>query len=157
MGSFFIDLLSFDHDVAVIERDPKRMRFTYNCQRFTSMDEVKAFAPELVINAVTVKYTIPAFEQIMPYLPKDCIISDISSVKTSLKAFYEQTGHPYVSTHPMFDPPLPISTSYPKKTPSSSAKATTWDASSSKIYISGSDCTSTNTRLRSTTKPWPTR
>ena len=104
MGSFFIDLLSFDHDVAVIEQDPKRMRFTYNCQRFTSMDEVKAFAPELVINAVTVKYTIPAFEQIMPYLPKDCIISDISSVKTNLKAFYGQTGHPYVSTHPMFGP-----------------------------------------------------
>ena len=104
MGSFFIDLLSFDHDVAVIEQDPKRMRFTYNCQRFTSMDEVKAFTHELVINAVTVKYTIPAFEQIMPYLPKDCIISDISSVKTNLKAFYEQTGHPYVSTHPMFGP-----------------------------------------------------
>ena len=34
MGSFFIDLLSFDHEVAVFERDPKRMRFTYNCQRF---------------------------------------------------------------------------------------------------------------------------
>ena len=31
MGSFFIDLLSFDHEVAVVERDPKRMRFTYNC------------------------------------------------------------------------------------------------------------------------------
>ena len=104
MGSFFIDLLSFDHEVAVIERDPKRMRFTYNCQRFTTMDEVKAFAPELVINAVTVKYTIPAFEQILPYLPKDCIISDISSVKTNLKDFYEHTGHPYVSTHPMFGP-----------------------------------------------------
>lgn len=29
MGSFFIDLLSFDHEVAVVERDPKRMRFTY--------------------------------------------------------------------------------------------------------------------------------
>ena len=90
--------------MAFIEHDPKRMRFTYICQRYTSMDEVKAFAPELVINAVTVKYTIPAFEQIMPYLPKDCIISDISSVKTNLKAFYEQTGHPYVSTHPMFGP-----------------------------------------------------
>ena len=37
MGSFFIDLLSFDHEVAVFERDPKRMRFTYNCQRFTSV------------------------------------------------------------------------------------------------------------------------
>lgn len=104
MGSFFIDLLSFDHEVAVVERDPKRMRFTYNCQRFTTMDEVKAFAPELVINAVTVKYTIPAFEEIMPYLPEGCIISDIASVKTNLKEYYEKTGHPYVSTHPMFGP-----------------------------------------------------
>ena len=25
MGSFFIDLLSFDHEVAVFERDPKRI------------------------------------------------------------------------------------------------------------------------------------
>ena len=40
----------------------------------------------------------------MPYLSDDCIISDISSVKTGLKDFYEQSGHPYVSTHPMFGP-----------------------------------------------------
>ena len=53
MGSFFIDLLSFDHEVAVYEKDPKRMRFTYNCQRFTSMEEIRDFKPELVINAVT--------------------------------------------------------------------------------------------------------
>ena len=50
MGSFFIDLLSFEHEVAVYEKDAKRMRFTYNCQRFTQLDEIKAFAPELVIN-----------------------------------------------------------------------------------------------------------
>ncbi len=104
MGSFFIDLLSFDHEVAVMERDPKRMRFTYNCQRFTTMEEVKAFEPEMVINAVTVKFTLSAFDEVMPYLPKDCIISDISSVKTGLKDYYEKSGHRYVSTHPMFGP-----------------------------------------------------
>ena len=104
MGSFFIDLLSFDHEVAVYEKDPKRLRFTYNCQRFTKVDEIKEFKPELVINAVTVKYTIPAFKEVMPYIPDDCIISDISSVKTHLKEFYEESGHPYVSTHPMFGP-----------------------------------------------------
>ena len=38
MGSFFIDLLSFEHEVAVYDRDPQRMRFTYNCQRFTEPD-----------------------------------------------------------------------------------------------------------------------
>lgn len=104
MGSFFLDLLSFDHETAVYEKDPKRMRFTYNCQRLTTLDEIKEFRPELVINAVTVKYTISAFREVMPYLPGDCIISDISSVKTGLKEFYEQSGHRYVSTHPMFGP-----------------------------------------------------
>jgi len=104
MGSFFIDLLSFDHEVAVCEHDPKRMRFTYNCQRLTTMEEVEEFKPELVINAVTVKYTIPAFNEILPHLPKDCIISDIASVKTGLKEYYESTGMRYVSTHPMFGP-----------------------------------------------------
>ena len=104
MGSFFIDLLSFDHEVAVFERDPKRMRFTYNCQRFTELGEISQFKPELVINAVTLKYTIPVFQQVMPYLPDDCIISDIASVKTNLLEFYEQSGRRYVSTHPMFGP-----------------------------------------------------
>ena len=104
MGSFFIDLLSFDHEVAVFERDAKRMRFTYNCQRFTTYEEIQEFKPELLINAVTLKYTIPVFKEVIPYLPKECIISDIASVKTDLKDFYEQTGMRYVSTHPMFGP-----------------------------------------------------
>ncbi len=104
MGSFFIDLLSFDHEVGVYEKDAKRMRFTYNCQRFTDLEEVRTFSPELVINAVTVKYTIPAFKEVIPYLSKDCIIADISSVKTGLKDFYESTGLRYASSHPMFGP-----------------------------------------------------
>ena len=104
MGSFFIDLLSFEHEVAVYDRDPQRMRFTYNCQRFTEPEEIRQFQPQLLINAVTLKYTIPVFEQLLPLLPKDCIISDIASVKTGLQEFYEQCGHPYVSSHPMFGP-----------------------------------------------------
>src|SRR5574344_1274734 len=102
MGSFFLDLLSFDHETAVYEKDPKRMRFTYNTQRFTTMEEIEAFKPELVINAVTVKYTIPAFEELLPHLSKDCIVSDIASVKTGLQEFYEKRGFRYVSTHAMF-------------------------------------------------------
>ncbi len=104
MGSFFIDLLSFDHDVAVYEKDPRRMRFTYNCQRFTQLEDIKAFQPQLVINAVTVKFTLQAFDEILPFIPEDCILSDIASVKTGLKDYYDTCGHPYVSTHPMFGP-----------------------------------------------------
>ena len=104
MGSFFLDLLSFEHETAVYEKNHERLRFTFNTLRFTSMDEVEAFKPELVINAVTVKNTITAFEEVIPHLPEDCIISDIASVKTGLKDFYTQCGSRYVSTHPMFGP-----------------------------------------------------
>lgn len=104
MGSFFVDLLSFEHETAVFDIDPKRLRFMYNTQRFTSMDEIDAFRPELVINAVTLKYTLDIFRDVTPHLPQDCILSDISSVKTGIQAYYEQCGFRYVSTHPMFGP-----------------------------------------------------
>ena len=104
MGSFFTDLLSFDHEVAVLERDPKRMRFIYNAIRMQQVEEVKDFAPELVINCVTLNHTIDAFREVLPYLQPYCIIADIASVKTHLKEFYDTCGFPYVSTHPMFGP-----------------------------------------------------
>lgn len=104
MGSFFTDVLSFDHETAVYDVDPKKLRFMYNCLRFTELEEIKEFKPELVINAVTLKYTLEAFRQVIPMLPKDCILSDIASVKTDLEEFYRECGFRYVSTHPMFGP-----------------------------------------------------
>lgn len=104
MGSFFADLLSFDHETAIYDVDPKKLRFMYNTLRFTSLEEIKNFQPQLVINAVTLKYTLDVFRTVIPYLPEDCIISDIASVKTGLKEFYESCGRRYVSTHPMFGP-----------------------------------------------------
>ena len=104
MGSFFTDVLSFDHEVAVYDIKPQNLRFMYNCLRFTSLDEIKEFRPELVINAATVKYTLDAFRQVLPVIPQDCIISDIASVKTGLQEFYDNCGFRYVSTHPMFGP-----------------------------------------------------
>jgi prephenate dehydrogenase len=104
MGSFFTDLLSFQHETAVYDTNAQQLRFVYNTYRFTSIDEIREFMPELVINAATVRYTLDAFRQVLPVLPKDCIISDIASVKTGLKQFYKESGFRYVSTHPMFGP-----------------------------------------------------
>lgn len=104
MGSFFCDLLSFSHELAVYDPDPEKLRFTFNCQRFASPDEIDAFAPELVINCATVRYTIEAFRTVMPHISSRCILSDIASVKTGLPEFYAECGHPFVSTHPMFGP-----------------------------------------------------
>lgn len=104
MGSFFADVLSFDHEVAVLDTDPRKLRFIYNTQRMTNVAEVKDFAPELVINAATLKYTVEAFHEVLPYLPGTCILSDIASVKNGLEDFYRECTHPFVSTHPMFGP-----------------------------------------------------
>ena len=104
MGSFFSDLLSFNHEIAVFEKDLKRMRFIYNALRFSTVEQVQEFAPELVINCVTLSYTVEAFKEVIPYLPQGCILSDIASVKTGLMEFYEGCGFRYVSVHPMFGP-----------------------------------------------------
>lgn len=104
MGTFFADALSFQHEVGLYDVDPKKLRFVYNTERMTQLDEVKAFEPELLINAATVKYTIEAFKAVIPYIPDNCIISDIASVKTGLPEFYAEMKRPFVSTHPMFGP-----------------------------------------------------
>ena len=104
MGTFFCDILSFDHEVAVYDPDARKLRFTYNALRFTDLEEIRAFAPDMVINAATVKYTLDAFHNVINYLPRETILSDIASVKTGLPEFYATCGHPFVSTHPMFGP-----------------------------------------------------
>jgi prephenate dehydrogenase len=104
MGTWLTDALCLQHEVAIFDIDKDRLRYVFNTQRFTTYEEIGAFAPELLINSVTLKYTIQVFEEVLPYLPADCILSDIASVKTGFKAFYEKSGHRFVSTHPMFGP-----------------------------------------------------
>lgn len=104
MGTFFSDLLCFKHTVGIFDTDPQRLRFAFNVQRMTALEEIAEFEPQLVINAATVKYTIDAFKMVMPYLKPDCILADLASVKNGLPEFYESCGHPFVSTHPMFGP-----------------------------------------------------
>lgn len=157
MGSFFVDLLSFDHETAVYDIDAKRLRFMYNTQRFTSMDEIDAFRPELVINAVTLKYTLDVFRQVIPHLPQDCILSDISSVKTGFKEFYEGAGMRYVSTHPMFGPTFANLGSLNHENAIVINEGDYMGRIFSATYTVGSDYMSANIRSRNTTRPWPTR
>ena len=68
MGSFFNDVLSFQHETAVFDINPQQLRFMYHTYRFTDTDEIKGFRPELVINAATVKYTLEAFRNVLTVL-----------------------------------------------------------------------------------------
>lgn len=104
MGSWLTEELCHDHEVAVFDTDPKKLKYFFNVKRFLNVEEVKAFKPDMFINCVSLQATEKVFDQIIPLLPKGCILSDIASVKNGLSDYYKQKGMRFVSTHPMFGP-----------------------------------------------------
>ena len=104
MGAWMVESLCLDHEVAVYDKDHSKMKYLFNSHRLMSYEDIRSFAPEMVINAVSLQYTVKVFEEVIPFLPEDCILSDITSVKTPLRDFYLNSGRRFVSTHPMFGP-----------------------------------------------------
>jgi len=104
MGAWLTEELCWDHDVWVYDTDPKKMKYFMHVYRLLSLEEIDAVRPELVINCVSLSNTVPAFDAVLPHIPADSILSDIASVKTNLFDYYKNSGHPFVSTHPMFGP-----------------------------------------------------
>lgn len=106
MGAWLVEEFCLDHEVAVYDLDRRKLKYFFNVKRFLELSEVKAFEPQIVINAVSLRHTHKAFEDVLTYLPEDCIISDIATVKTGFYELYENMGKRFVSTHPMFGPTL---------------------------------------------------
>lgn len=104
MGSWLVSALKDDHEVAVYDTDQAKLAKLEGVTKLKGLEDLKEFKPELAINATSLKNTKAAFDSMLPHLHKDCIISDIASVKAGLKEYYERTGRPFVSTHPMFGP-----------------------------------------------------
>jgi prephenate dehydrogenase len=104
MGSWLVDSLCLDYEVGVVDQDKTRLKYFFNSHRFLSFEEIRDFQPDLLINAVSLNNTIKVFREVDPFLPEDCIISDITSVKNGLKQYYSECGRRFVSTHPMFGP-----------------------------------------------------
>ena len=104
MGSWLIESLCLDYDVAAFDNDLTRLRYFFNTTKLVSYEEVRDFDPDMVINAVNLELTVQVFRDLLPWLRKDCILADITSVKNGLQKFYPETNHRFVSTHPMFGP-----------------------------------------------------
>ncbi len=104
MGAWLVGKLCLDHEVAVYDIDRRKLEYLPDVKTFLDLSEVASFEPELVINAVSLSDTQKAFSHVLPFLPEDCIISDIASVKVGLRELYERSGKRFVSTHPMFGP-----------------------------------------------------
>lgn len=104
MGRWLIEELCLDHEIAVHDTDRGKLKNFFNVKRLLDLYEVEGFRPELVINAVSLSNIEKAFNDILPYLSKDCILSDIASVKTGIPELYRKLERRFVSTHPMFGP-----------------------------------------------------
>ena len=104
MGAWLVEELCLDHEVGVYDPDRKNLKYFFNVKRFLEVPEIEEFETELLINAVGLHHIQKAFNDVLPYLPEDCILSDIASVKTGLPEYYKNLGKRFVSTHPMFGP-----------------------------------------------------
>jgi prephenate dehydrogenase len=104
MGCWLTEELCHDHELAVFDTDPRKMKFFINVQRYMNIEEVRDFSPDLIINCVSLEKTEEVFNTIIPLIPENCIISDIASVKNGLFSYYKNSGRRFVSTHPMFGP-----------------------------------------------------
>ncbi len=106
MGAWLAKGLSKENEVAVYDEDVKKAANASGPKKLASLSELPGFAPELLINAVSLQHTVKAFEQVEPQLPKGCVICDVASVKTGLPEHYKKCGLRFVSVHPMFGPTL---------------------------------------------------
>jgi prephenate dehydrogenase len=104
MGSWLIESLCLDYEVGAYDTDLGRLRYLFRTLKFTTLEEIRDFDPDMVINAVNLEKTKEAFLEVLPYLKKDCILADITSVKNGMSDFYLNSGQRFVSTHPMFGP-----------------------------------------------------
>lgn len=104
MGSWLVESLCLDYEVGVFDTDRSKMKYFFNSRKFLYYEEILDFTPDILINAVSLDKTLAVFEEILAYLPEDCIIADITSVKSGLEEYYTKMGRRFVSTHPMFGP-----------------------------------------------------
>jgi prephenate dehydrogenase len=104
MGSWLARMFSRSHEVAAFDVKRERAAGINDVKTIEYLEEIESFTPDLLINAASLQNTIAAFKDVMLYVPSDCILSDMASIKGGLGTFYLKSGHRFVSVHPMFGP-----------------------------------------------------
>ena len=104
MGSWLVESLCLDYEVGVYDVDRSKLKYFFNSRKFLYYEEIMDFKPDILINAASLDRTIELFDEIVSYLPENCIVADITSVKSGLSEYYKKLGKRFVSTHPMFGP-----------------------------------------------------
>ena len=104
MGSWLVESLCLDYEVGVFDMDRSKLKYFFNSRKFLYYEEIMDFSSDLLSNAVSLDQTVALCDEIISYLPENCILADITSVKSGLAGYYQKLGRRFVSTHPMFGP-----------------------------------------------------
>lgn len=104
MGAWLVEELSLNHEVAVYDTNRDKLKHLFGAANLLSLKEAADFQPELLVNAVSLNHTLEAFNSVLAWLPENCRLADIASVKTGLPEYYARCRRPFVSSHPMFGP-----------------------------------------------------
>ncbi len=105
MGEWFArELLNEGHTVAVFDTEQKKAQKIENARILDELSELSDFAPELLLNAVSIRRTVEVFDACKTYLPDHCVLADVTSVKGELPKYYQEGDFRYASLHPMFGP-----------------------------------------------------
>lgn len=104
MGSWFAKELGKENEVAVYDVENERTERIKKAKVLSTLSELSFFSPQLLINAVSLKNTIETFREVEKYLPDECILSDVASIKEDISVYYSENSFRFVSVHPMFGP-----------------------------------------------------
>jgi prephenate dehydrogenase len=104
MGKWLASELIKDHEVGVYDTDPARTAELPRVRVIGEPNRLRTFKPDILINAVSLRNTVAAFEAAAPHLPSHCLLCDVASVKGQIPAYYRGSGFRFASVHPMFGP-----------------------------------------------------
>lgn len=104
MGSWLSRRLSATHETAVYDIKGAVQDGDSRVLALADISEISSFGPDLLINAVSLQHTLTAFEKVLPFLPRNCTLSDVASIKGDIGDFYRNSGFSFASVHPMFGP-----------------------------------------------------
>ncbi len=104
MGTWFANRLKSEYEIGVYDSNQERSKKISEVRIFNEMPEIEDFQTEILINAVSIQNTVLAFKSAASYLPEECIIADVMSVKGKINEFYDDSNFRFVSSHPMFGP-----------------------------------------------------
>jgi prephenate dehydrogenase len=104
MGTWFANQLKIEHEVGIYDTNNEKANRISGVRIFSELQGIEDLQTEILINAVSIQNTVAAFESAFSFLPENCIIADVMSVKGKIVEFYKDCNFDFVSIHPMFGP-----------------------------------------------------